>query len=61
VSDIETLEMLARSISEALQEFEKGPHRNSVVRRLARIDQLIALKKDRAGTLGVHPTVYLDD
>jgi len=61
IRDIVTLEQLAHSIQNALPSQQRGRFRNRLVARLAQVDQLIAERKDCAGTLGKDICTYLDE
>jgi hypothetical protein len=60
VRDIVLLEQLAHSTQNALNELERGIARDRLVARLARLDQIIAGRKDKAGTLGCDVCSYLE-
>ncbi len=60
MSDIIVFEQLAHSVANALALVADRNDRNRLAARLARLDQIIAARKDRAGILGFDTCTYLE-
>jgi hypothetical protein len=58
---ITMLEMLARAMSGLLSIADAGPGRDKAARRLAKIDQGLAARKDNLGLLGKDDCAYLNN